>query len=118
MLVRFGTKAAGLSFQHQQFQEWFASFHVQQLMLSAAHGDDDANKMLRESILDVRVWEEAILFGCDRLSRADEDGVKAVAHAILETLGIDPLLSAEMIRRSSDDVWDQIRDDVVSSVGK
>lgn len=118
VLVRSGAEGGGVSFQHQQFQEWFASFRVQQLMLFAAQGDEDAGKMLRESILDIPVWEEAILFACDRLSRADGDGVKAVAHAILETLGIDPLLSAEMIRRSSDDVWDQIRDDVVSFVNR
>lgn len=118
MLVRSGTESGGLSFQHQQFQEWFASFRVQQLMLSAAIGDHDANKMLRESILDIPVWEEAVLFTCDRLSRADEDGINAVARAIIETLGIDPLLSAEMIRRSSDDVWDQIKDDIVSFVRK
>ena len=116
MIVRSGTEAGSVSFQHQQFQEWFASFRVQQLMLIAASGDDDADKILRESILDVYVWEEAILFACDRLSRAEQDGVVAVARAILETLGIDPLLSAEMIWRSSDDVWDQIRDKVISFV--
>ena len=87
-------------------------------MLTAASGDSDANKMLREGILDIPVWEEAILFACDRLSRADEEGVRAVAHAVLETVGIDPLLSAEMIRRSSHDVWDQIREDVISFVRK
>ena len=118
MIVRAGTEAGSVSFQHQQFQEWFASFRVQQLMLTAASGDDDVNKMLRESILNVPVWEEAILFTCDRLSRAEQNGVEAVAHAILETLGIDPLLSAEMIRRSSDEVWDQIRDEVISFVRK
>lgn len=120
MLVRSGTEVGGVSFQHQhqQFQEWFASFHVEQVMLSAALGDDDVRKTLRESILDIRVWEEAILFACDRLSRANEAGARAVAHAILETLGIDPLLSADMIWRSSDDVWGQIRDDVLSFVAK
>ena len=118
MLVRSDTQAGGVSFQHQQFQEWFASFHVEQLMLSTASGDDDANKRLRESILDLPVWEEAILFACDRLSRANQDGQNATAHAILETLGIDPLLSAEMIWRSSDDVWEQISDDVIVFVRK
>ena len=118
MLVRSGTEVGGVSFQHQQFQEWFASFHVEQVMLSAALGDDGARKTLRESILDIRVWEEAILFACDRLSRANQDGARAVAHATLETLGIDPLLSAEMIWRSSDDVWGQIRDDILSFVAK
>jgi len=118
MLVRSGIEAGGVSFQHQQFQEWFASFRVQQLMLSTSQGDSDANKILRRNILDIPVWEEAVLFACNRLSRADKDGINSVAQAILETLGIDPLLSAEMIQRSSDEVWDQVRDDVVSFARK
>lgn len=118
MLLRSGTEVGAISLQHQQFQEWFASFHVEQVMLSAALGDVDARKTLRESILDIRMWEDAVLFACDRLSRAVPDGVPAVAHAILETLGIDPLLSAEMIWRSSDDVWVRIRDDIRSFVAK
>lgn len=118
MLVRSDTEDGSISFQHQQFQEWFASFSVQQLMLSAASGEDDANKSLRENILDIPVWEEAILFACDRLSRADQNGAKAVAHTIIETLGIDPFLSAEMIWRSSDVVWEKIKGDVISFAGK
>jgi hypothetical protein len=118
MLVRSGAKSGGVSFQHQQFQEWFASFWVQQLMLAAASGDNDTQKTLRENVLDIPVWEEAILFACDRLSRADQGSIQAVASAILETLGIDPMLSAEMIYRSSDEVWKQVRDDVISFAGK
>ncbi len=118
MLVRSGEESGGVSFQHQQFQEWFASFWVQQLMLFAASGDNDAKKTLREEVLDVPIWEEAVLFACDRLSRADQGSIQAVASAILETLGIDPLLSAEMIYRSSDEVWEQVRDDVMSFAGK
>ena len=114
MLVRSGEELGSVSFQHQKFQEWFASFWVQQLMLSAASGDNDAEKTLREDVFDIPVWEEAILFACDRLSRADQSGTQAVAHAILETLGIDPLLSAEMIWRSSDKVWEQVREAVMS----
>lgn len=118
MLVRSGAEPGGVSFQHQQFQEWFASFWVQRLMLSAASGDNGANETLRKEVLDIPIWEEAILFACDRLSRADQDSIKAVASAILETLGIDPLLSAEMIYRSSDKVWEQVRDNIMSFVGK
>lgn len=41
-----------------------------------------------------------------------------MASAILETLGIDPLLSAKMIYRSSDKVWEQVKDDIMSFAGK
>lgn len=118
ILVRVGVESDGVSFQHQQFQEWFASFWVQQLMLAAASGDNDAKKTLREDVLDIPLWEEAVLFACDRLSRSDRGSIQAVTSAILETLGIDPLLSAEMIYRSSDEVWEQVRDDVMSFAGK
>ncbi len=118
MLVRSSAKSGGVSFQHQQFQEWFASIWVQQLMLAAASGDNDGKKTLREDVLDIPVWEEAILFACDRLSRADHVSIQAVANAILETLGIDPLLSAEMIYRSSDEVWELVRNDVMLFAGK
>ena len=114
MLVRSGENLGGVAFQHQQFQEWFASFHVQKMMLAVASGDNNARKALRENVLDIPVWEEAILFACDRLSRTDQDGVQATACTILETLGIDPLLSAEMIWRASDRAWDAISGDVLS----
>ena len=118
MLIQSSADSGGVSFQHQQFQEWFASFRVQQLMLSAASGDNDAKRKLREDVLDIRFWEEAVLFACDRLSRADQDSRQAVATAIIETLGIDPLLSAEMIYRSSAAVWEEVRDHVMSFVRK
>lgn len=118
MLVRSDAELGGVSFQHQQFQEWYASFWVQQLMLSVASGDNEAKEKLRKEVLDIPIWEEAVLFACERLSRADQDSVKAVARTILETLGIDPLLSAEMIYRSSDKVWEQVRDNTMSFTGK
>jgi hypothetical protein len=39
MLVRSGSENKVISFQHQQFQEWYASFEVERLMLAAAAGD-------------------------------------------------------------------------------
>ncbi|MBL4803349.1 MAG: hypothetical protein JKY71_00660 [Alphaproteobacteria bacterium] len=105
-----------LSFQHQQFQEWYASFHVETLMLSAFQGNTEDQKTLRENIIDQRIWEESILFACERLSRADDESINAVAFVVLETLGIDPLLSAEIVYRSSDKVWSKVEEKVLSFV--
>ena len=116
-LVRTGG-SGGVAFQHQQIQEWYASLEVADLMWAASDGAVEAHVKLRAAILNEPVWEEAILFTCDRLSRASQDGVEAVAHTIVDVLGIDPLLSAEMIRRSSDDTWDQIKEEAISFVKK
>lgn len=117
LLVR-ASAAGNLAFQHQQFQEWFASFCVEQSMLDAAKGVSDARRVLREQMLDRLAWEESILFACERLSRKDRDGVTAVAKAIIETLSIDPMLAAAMIQRSLPEVWSAARDHVMSFVGR
>ncbi|MBS0250993.1 MAG: hypothetical protein JSR78_08000, partial [Proteobacteria bacterium] len=104
-LVRAGDTSASLSFQHQQFQEWFASFDVEATMLASAAGDLTAQQKLRNEILNMPAWEEAILFACERLSRDGRSNQAAAAKAIIQSLGVDPMLAAEMIFRSADEVW-------------
>ena len=110
MLVRIGD---GISFQHQQFQEWYASFAVDELMRKSAGHDDASRQRLRTEMLNEYAWEESVLFACERASRSDQDGVQAVADAILEALGIDPMLAAEMIYRSDTRVWSVIKEKIV-----
>jgi hypothetical protein len=113
LLIRSGRNSGGLSFQHQQFQEWYGSFDVEDLMRKAAAGDKDSKLNLRLGPLNTRAWEESVLFACERVSRADESGSRAVSAAILETIGIDPMLAAEMIYRSAASVWETVRGQVV-----
>jgi hypothetical protein len=65
-------------------------------------------------LLDLPSWQEPILFACERMSRAGESPVDAVAAAIIDALSIDPMLAAEMIYRSSAAAWDKVRDVVVA----
>lgn len=99
--------SGGVSFQHEQIQEWYASFEVEQLMREAA-GNPGAQVRLRTDVLNWPAWEEAILFACERVSRVDNAGAAVVAAAILDALAIDPMLAAEMIFRSTDVVWGRI----------
>jgi hypothetical protein len=111
-LVR--SRAGALSFQHQQFQEWYASFNVEKVIRIAASGDAAAAERLRVEFLDQRPWEESVLFACERLSRPGAEGAHAVALAILSALSIDPLLAAEMIYRSSEAVWQDVAEAVIA----
>src|SRR5207245_928083 len=52
ILVRSASGAGAVTFQHQQFQEWYASYDVERLMLAAAGGSVVALKELREDVLD------------------------------------------------------------------
>ena len=118
LLVRSGSGLdGGIAFQHQQFQEWYASFEVEQFMRSAA-GDSAIRQKLRADVLNLRAWEEPILFACERVSRADQAGLQAVAEAVLEVMDIDPMLAAEMIYRSLSGVWEAIKEKIIAFVGK
>jgi hypothetical protein len=113
-LIRATSGAGTVWFQHPQFQEWYASFEVEELMRRSAQGDAESRRRLRVEILNWPAWEESILFACERLSREGPIGSRAVASSILETLSIDPMLAAEMIYRSSPEAWEPLREDVVA----
>jgi hypothetical protein len=117
-LVRAGGAPAALSFQHQQFQEWYASFEVEQVMRKAALGDADALHRMRVDMLDQPAWEESILFACERASRDDPAGINAVAAAVATALPIDPILTAEMIYRAADGVWARVQDNMLAFVAR
>ena len=99
---------AGYSFQHQQFQEWYVSKVVGDLMTDA-RGCRKARGSLKADVLNQRVWEEPILFACERLARGDDVQQEICGEAILAALEVDPMLAAEMIWRSSDGVWRRVR---------
>lgn len=111
VLLRLGD-TPGYSFQHQQFQEWYASHMVQDRM-RLAFEDPVELKALQTQIFDKPVWEEATLFAVERLARSTDELQKTVcARSVLAALEVDPLLAAEMIYRSSDEIWALVADDV------
>ena len=105
----------GYRFQHQQFQEWYASLFVEQLMCRSV-GDADRHDALKAEILDQRAWEEPILFACERMARGGDAAREACATAVLTAFGVDPMLAAEMIFRSTDDVWNRVRPTIMDLV--
>src|SRR6185312_15117058 len=58
VLMRPGGPNGAVAFQHQQFQEFYASGRVEGLMRAAAGGDQEARAQLRREVLNERAWEE------------------------------------------------------------
>lgn len=102
VLVRSGPRT--FTFQHHQFQEWYASFEVERLIVEATTGPADCFQPLR-LLIDDRRWEEAVLFACERLSRKGANGANAVAAVIEDTLSLDPMLAGDMVHRADPSVW-------------
>lgn len=106
MLVRMGD-SLGYSFQHQQFQEWYASHAVERTVIAMVDNPTEGNE-LKKNILNFPQWEEAILFAVERLSRRGVDQQLACGKAIIAAFEVDPMLAAEMIFRSGEAVWETI----------
>lgn len=117
VLMRSSSGSGTIAFQHQQFQEWYASYDVADLMRRSAGGDSGAEIQLRAAVIDQPVWEESVLFAVERVSR-ENGGAPVVARAVRLALGIDPMLAAEMIYRSGLGVWEAVRIEVMSFVGR
>lgn len=112
VVVRAGN---GVAFQHQQFQEWFASHAVERQMMAAASGEAD-RKTLQRSMFNRPAWEEAVMFAIERMARGDTRTQDAAADAILSAFVVDPLLAAEMIYRATDSVWAKIAEPIIGWV--
>ena len=116
-LLTFSADIQGYSFQHQQFQEWYASHYVEQLMLQAV-GDPAAHEKLKAEVFDQRKWEEAVLFAVERSAHGGASSIAACSTAIRVAFDVDPVLSGEMIFRATDEVWDAIGTEMQSLVGQ
>jgi hypothetical protein len=108
---------AGYSFQHQQFQEWYASHRVELLMLASV-GDNVLREALKADVLNQPKWEESILFACERLARGSQQQMEACSMAILAAFEVDPILAAELIYCSTEAVWAGIGKSIQSFVGQ
>ena len=113
MLLRSGD-APGVSFQHQQFQEWYASNEVERRIIAAVHPCLMAK--LQAEILNEPTWEEAILFAVERMSRGPAATQDACGVAILAAFKVDPMLAAEMIDRSTNSVWSRVANKIVAAI--
>lgn len=110
LLVRMG-EPLRYRFQHQQFQEWYASNDVERAMLKSV-GNADALQKLKVNILNLTPWEEPTLFAVERMARGDQRQQQACGVAILAAFEVDPILAAEMIFRATDAVWAQISEPI------
>jgi hypothetical protein len=101
------------SFQHQQFQEWYASRYAENCIVAAHDNPTPDNKAALDAILNAVVWEEALTFAVERLSRKSDQGAAQCAGAILRSLAIDPMLGANLIRRAASALSNLIKEPAI-----
>lgn len=115
VLMRAGD-TPGVSFQHQQLQEWYASHTVERRIISEVN-DPKEREALKMGIFNLPTWEEAILFAVERMARNGAPETAACGKAILAAFEVDPILAAEMIYRATDDVWASVSITIQEHIG-
>ena len=110
LLTRTGENAS-YSFQHQQFQEWYASHKVERRIMEELLCSQ-RRETFKSEVLNVRAWEEPLLFAIERLSKGNEQQRRSSADTILASLEVDPILAAEMIFRTTEEVWHEIAETI------
>jgi len=86
-------------------------------MRDMATGDPAATEQLAVAFLDVRLWEESILFACERMASGTSAALEAVSKTIVRCLSIDPMLAAEIIFRAPA-AWGIVEREVTEFLGR
>jgi hypothetical protein len=116
VLMRAGD-TPGVSFQHQQIQEWYAS-HMVERRIMAEIANSASRETLKAEIFNLPVWEESILFAVERMARGEAPQKLNCGNAILAAFEVDPMLAAEMIYRATDEVWHSISAPIQKLLGQ
>jgi|GEM_PF-6296493 len=102
-------------FQHQQFQEWYASHYVEKVITDAfVSKEPNSLHELRENILNIPRWEEPLFFAVERMVKMNCK--TQLSALILHTLEIEPLLASEIIYRVNEDIWAEVKQPICSYI--
>jgi NACHT conflict system protein len=117
VLEQIDHPSAGYRFQHQQFQEFYATRSLaHSLTTLAAKHDDAADRAFATAYINKRMWEEPLRMIAEELSLAVEEeqtrptalveGVRLTRMA----LRVDPALAADLARLAGPHLWSEVRD--------
>lgn len=116
VLERLEYPTVGFRFQHQQFQEFYATVVLKRQLWGLVGKDDpDGNRRFAREYVNKPVWEEPLRMIADEigdLSVEPSGTVDAVAvgRRLIElALAIDPVFAAELSRLCGAVVWREVR---------
>ena len=112
VLERIEYPNVAFRFQHQQFQEFYATLSLRPFSLNLL-GTTDSE--FRRNYLDRPTWEEPLCILAEAL-RAEEplvatrnDALQAAARIIELTLPIDPFFASQLVRLSDRSAWTKVQ---------
>jgi hypothetical protein len=120
VLEQIDHPSVGYRFQHQQFQEFYASrFHSKALIgLPSGQENAPADVTFAASYINRPMWEEALRMVAEELSSTAEiehtkpTALVEGARMIRMTLRVDPILAADLARLAGAQIWGEVRSEI------
>ena len=116
ILERFDSPSVTFSFEHQQFQEFYAAISLGQQLLELAKSDNqNLNRNFAKQYVNGPGWEEPLRMVAEGIemrsaeSHSETDVVKAGKLLVEMALSVDPIFAAELSRLCGNLVWEQMR---------
>ena len=116
VLERVDYQTVTFRFQHQQFQEFFASRHAQKMLadLVETH-DQDADSAFARSYLNQPIWEEPIFMAAEAIGHLIKDektrnNGEAMGERLIGLVcRIDPIFAADLAHSAGPLLWPIVR---------
>lgn len=103
-------------FQHQQFQEFFASLRIIDVLIRLSRSEEPAAVMeFQQTYLDQPVWEESLRMAAEAIAaRSDAFGatdVVAIGECLVGwSISVDPICAAGLADLCGPEVWTRVRE--------
>lgn len=116
VLERIQYPTGAYKFQHQQFQEWYASAVLEKRLLELVEKNEPAlNRDFMREYLNESYWEEPLLMIAENMGYLIEELsndvlVKAGRILVESALEVDPIFAAALARLCKMKVWKEVRD--------
>ncbi|MCI0426596.1 MAG: hypothetical protein L0Z46_01105 [Nitrospiraceae bacterium] len=116
VLERLEHPSVGFRFQHQQFQEFYATVALKRELWSLVDKDDpDGNRRFAREYVNEPVWEEPLRMIAEEIGELSQgpsggaDAIPAGRRLIKLTVAVDPVFAAELSWLCGAAVWSQVR---------
>jgi len=116
VLERLEYPSAAFRFQHQQFQEWYASQMLRKRLLELVDiSDPDTDRSFISQYMNIPGWEEPLRMVAEEIGKPSPDAQKMLqaGKKLVEWgLRVDPVFAAALARLCGHAVWTEVRDAV------
>jgi len=119
VLERLEYPSVTFRFQHQQFQEWYASIVLRKYLMGLVdNNNQEINRNFMREYINIPLWEEPLRMIAEAIGDLNADSsdvqrlIKAGKMLVEFALDVDPVFAAELARLCGKTVWAEVKNKI------